>query len=83
MNWPMINYLEYRVHRVNEMDISWNQDLGAYQNVIKSLLLAKTSLKQGMNTFHHYLLLEKENITNYYSILTNKGLSQIASLGFE
>ena len=28
----MINYLEYRVHRVDEMDITWNQDLRAYQN---------------------------------------------------
>lgn len=50
---------------------------------MKSLLLAEISLKQGMNTVHHYLLLEKENIPNYYSILTNKGLSQIAILGFE
>ena len=47
------------------------------------MLLAETSLKEGTNTFHHYLLLEKENITNHYSILTNKGLSQIASLEFE
>lgn len=43
------------------------------------MLLAETSIKQGMNTVHHYLLLGKENTTNYYFILTNKGLSPIAS----
>lgn len=46
--------------------------------------LAEESIKQGMNTVHYYLLLGKENTTNYYSILINKGLiSPIASLGFE
>lgn len=64
------------------MDISSSQDLKSLPE-FNSLFLAETALKQGLNTFHHYLLLEKGNIRHYYSTLLNKGLSQIISLGFD
>lgn len=40
MNWPVINYREYRVHKVNGIDISWNQDLKSLSECNKEFALS-------------------------------------------